>query len=164
MPYQWTDTPEGPIVLTLSAHNSLTPKGFVLMISLTAALISLPLVSVLGTALLWWMLPFLMAAVAALWYALRRSNRDRQISEVLGRQGDELTLTQQPGRGRAVSWTCNVYWVRAQMHKTGGPVEHYVTLSGAGRTVEIGRFLSEDERKTLYTELVQYLSGGARPD
>lgn len=157
MPYRWTDTPEGPVVLTLTAHNSLSPKGFALMIGLTSALIALPLVSVLGTALLWWMLPFLMAAVAALWFALLQSNRDRQISELLERQGDELTLTHWPARGNAVSWTCNLYWVRVEMHKTGGPVEHYVTLTGAGRTVEIGRFLSEDERVSLFEELTNYL-------
>ena len=157
MPYQWTDTPKGPVVLTLSAHNSLSSKGFALMIGLTSALIALPLVSVLGTSLLWWMLPFLVAAVTALWFALRQSNRDRQISEVLKRDGDELTLTHQPAKGRAVTWACNLYWVRVEMHKTSGPVEHYVTLTGSGRTVEIGRFLSEDERISLFEELTQYL-------
>lgn len=158
MPYDWTDTPEGPVVLTLSAHNSLTPKGFALMISATAGLIALPLVSVLGTALLWWLLPFLAAAVAALWFALRRSQRDRQVHEVLQRQGDELTLVHQPARGASQSWQCNIYWVRAELHPKGGPVEHYVTLTGAGRQVEIGRFLSEPERVSLFEELSAYLS------
>ena len=39
------------------------------------------------------------------------------------------------------------------MHKTGGPVPNYVTLSGKGREVEIGAFLSEDERVSLFGEL-----------
>jgi len=39
------------------------------------------------------------------------------------------------------------------MHETGGPVPHYVTLSGNGREVEIGAFLSEDERVELFSEL-----------
>jgi uncharacterized membrane protein len=39
------------------------------------------------------------------------------------------------------------------MHEAGGPVEHYLTLKGAGREVEIGAFLSEDERKALHGEL-----------
>ena len=30
---------------------------------------------------------------------------------------------------------------------------HYVTLCGKGREVEIGAFLSEDERVSLYDEL-----------
>jgi uncharacterized membrane protein len=38
-------------------------------------------------------------------------------------------------------------------YDTDGPVPHYVTLQGAGREVEIGAFLSEDERCALYDEL-----------
>ena len=34
----------------------------------------------------------------------------------------------------------------------------YVTLNGNGREVEIGAFLSEDERKSLYEELRSELS------
>jgi len=124
VPYQWTETPKGPVVLTLSAHNSLPPHGFVLMIGLTAALITLPMLAVLGTVLLWGLLPFLAGTVGALWFALRRNQADRQVHETLERQADELTLTHQPARGEAVSWTCNLYWVRAELHKTGGPVEN----------------------------------------
>jgi uncharacterized membrane protein len=39
------------------------------------------------------------------------------------------------------------------MHPKGGPVPNYVTLSGNGREVEIGAFLSEEERKALYDDL-----------
>jgi uncharacterized membrane protein len=39
----------------------------------------------------------------------------------------------------------------------GGPVENYVTMRGNGRTVEIGAFLSPDERLDLYRELMQLL-------
>lgn len=40
---------------------------------------------------------------------------------------------------------------------------HYVTLSGAGREVEIGAFLSEDERKELYAELSEKVRRIATP-
>ena len=68
-----------------------------------------------------------------------------------------------PG-GRVQEWDCQSYWAKAQMHPTGGPVAHYITLKGKGREVEIGAFLSEDERKALYAELVDALSMAARPD
>ena len=144
-------------MLTLTAHNSLSPKGFVLMISLTAGLIALPLVSVLGTTLLWWMLPFLLGAVAALWTALKRSYRDRQVHEVLERHGDVLTLTHHPSRGAPLTWDCNIYWARAEIHAKGGPVDHYIVLSGNGRAVELGRFLSAEERESLFEEVTDYL-------
>ena len=38
-----------------------------------------------------------------------------------------------------------------------------MTLTGNGRTVEIGSFLSEDERKQLYVELDDFLRDNATP-
>lgn len=157
MPYRWTETPNGPVVLELSAHNALTPRGFAWMIGLTAGMISLPLFSLLGTVLLWWLLPFLAAAVGALWWALKRSHRDRAISEVLERAGDELTLRHRPAKGAVQTWSCNIYWTGVHLHEKGGPVEAYVTLTGNGRMAEIGRFLSEDERRLLFSELSEYV-------
>jgi uncharacterized membrane protein len=39
------------------------------------------------------------------------------------------------------------------MHNTGGPVPSYLTLRGAGREVELGAFLTQDERVTLERDL-----------
>ena len=158
MPYHWTDTPEGPEVQTLTAHRSLPPKGFAAVILFAAIMLTLPLMGVLGTVAVWWLLPFFGAAVWALWAALQRSYRDGEVSEVLTRAGDMLCLTHQPVRGETKSWECNVYWIRPGLHALGGPVPNYLTLSGNGRTVELGRFLSEDERKALYGELKSYLA------
>jgi uncharacterized membrane protein len=157
MPYHWSDTPDGPLVLSLTAHRSLPPKGFAAVILITVAFLALPLISVLGTAVLWWMLPFLGAAVWALWAALRRSYRDGEVSEALTRSGDILTLTHSPARGADLSWSCNVYWAKVEAHQQNGPVPNYLTLSGNGRQVELGRFLSEDERKELFVEMQSYL-------
>jgi uncharacterized membrane protein len=44
------------------------------------------------------------------------------------------------------------------LHPKGGPIPNYVTLSGNGREVEIGSFLSEPERLSLYDELSKLLN------
>ena len=61
--------------------------------------------------------------------------------------------------GPAQLWEANAHWVRLNVHASGGPVPHYVTLNGNGREVEIGAFLSEDERVALGRELGACLSG-----
>ena len=45
-----------------------------------------------------------------------------------------------------------------------GPLPNYVTLSGNGREVEIGAFLSEDERKSLFKELKSALASYHNPE
>ncbi|AWI84859.1 hypothetical protein CEW88_13800 [Alloyangia pacifica] len=164
MPYRWTPAPDDTGgELTLWPHQSLSAKGFVTFIGIFFFMALIPFYGLLGTHLLWALLPFMLAALGGIWYALRRNERDRQIVEVLTLSPQITQLLRQNPRGAAQDWQCNTYWVTAQMHETGGPVPHYVTLKGAGREVEIGAFLSEEERKTLYLELSDRLRHLARP-
>ena len=117
MPYQWLPSPsdDAPPRLRLRPHGSLSAPGFVWFIGATALLIALPALTVLGSKVLWGLLPFLLGAVAAIWLALRKNQRDRHVS--------------------------------------GGPVPDYLTLAGGGREVEIGAFLTPEERRHLEDEL-----------
>jgi len=138
-------------------HQSLQPRGYARVIGAAFVLVLVPLLSVLGSVALWGLLPFLMAAVGGLWLALDRSRHNAQVCEVLTLTDDRAHLIRRNPRGSVQEWDCNRYWARPEIHERGGPVPHYVTLSGAGRKVEIGAFLSEDERMALYDELVTAL-------
>ncbi len=159
MPYEWTDNiaDAGREELRLWPHQSLPPKGFAAFVLATATLITLPLMPLLGTVLLWGLLPFLAIAVAGIWFALSKSYKDRQIVEVLTLTDDHAHLRRQNPKGDVQEWDCNRYWANPELHEKGGPVPYYVTLNGAGRTVEIGSFLSEGERKSIYEDLVRAL-------
>ena len=157
MPCKWIpQTDSATSALRLWPHRSLTSAGFVWFIGVTAALLALPLLTQLGTAGLWVLLPFLGAAVGGIWLALRLSNRT---------DSEELTLSptavrlvrHSPGRQDQV-WQANPYWVQAGLHPTGGPVPDYLTLSGAGRVVELGAFLTADERRDLHAVLLKRLN------
>ena len=156
MPYSWTRTPT-ETRLEAWPYRSLPKKGFVIVITLLFGLISLPLLAVLGTVILWGLLPFALAAVGALWWGLQRSYKDGEILEELTISSDHLHLSRQHPREPLKTFECNPYWVSVYMHQTGGPVPFYVTLKSKGREVEIGAFLSEDERRALYGELSDVL-------
>ncbi|WP_375690481.1 DUF2244 domain-containing protein [Pseudooceanicola sp. LIPI14-2-Ac024] len=161
MPYEWSETRRH---LTLWPHRSLPRGGFVVVIAVTFVLIMIPLFAVLGTMLLWGLLPFGLGAVAALWYGLRLSYRSGEIVETLEITPETTALRRRNPDGSEQGWDCNTYWARAEMHRTGGPVPWYVTLTGNGRTVEIGSFLSEDERRALYGELASELAAQRATD
>ena len=144
-------------IIEVWPYNSLKPKGFVLFLGSTFVLISFPLLNVLGTTVFWGLLPFLLLAFMGVWFALRRSLNDRQILEQLILSKDEIALIRQNPNGEHKRWVCSPYWAKLKIYKTEGPVANYITLTGNGREVELGAFLTEDERTTLYEELEHLL-------
>ncbi|MCM2562356.1 DUF2244 domain-containing protein [Lutimaribacter sp. EGI FJ00015] len=158
MPYRWTVQTPTARRLELWPHRSLPRRGFAAFILGTFTLITIPLYPLLGTFVLWGILPFMLLAVGGIWWALERSYRDGEILEVLTLDPETIHLSRSAHKVAQKEWQANSYWVRAEMHQTGGPVPYYVTLKGNGRTVEIGAFLSEEERRSLYGELASALS------
>ena len=143
--------------IELWPYNSLKPKGFAFFFGATFALLALPLFSVLGTKVFWGLFPFLFLTLTGIWFALRKSLRDRQILEQLTLYKDELVLIRQDPNGEQKEWVCSPYWAKLRMYDKEGPVANYITLSGNGREVELGSFLGEDERKELFHELNRLL-------
>lgn len=163
MPYLWHDHPAAPEQsgavlheLVVWPHRALTPGGFVWFISITVALIALPLLAVLGSPVLWGLLPFIVAAVGGVWLALRAAWRKGETREVLRLTPALLDLTRHdPGREDR-QWRANPYWVRLALRRDG-PVSDYLTLSADGREVELGAFLAPEERRALHDDLQRRL-------
>ena len=158
MPYEWLPPSDRAQEVHLWPYRSLPKAGFVWFIGGTAAMIALPLIAVIGSPVLWGVLPFLLAALAAVWWALQRSYRDAEIVEDLVLTPDRVTLTRFGPRGRRQDWDANPHWVRLTLHPKGGPVPNYLTLKGEGREVELGAFLTEAERIALRAEVQARLS------
>ncbi|WP_066705452.1 DUF2244 domain-containing protein [Celeribacter ethanolicus] len=170
MPYLWTpphDTvPTGspetgtPLWrLELWPYRSLKGKGFSAAIWIMFGGGLIPIVPFIGTMAFWVLLGFMLIALTALWTALRRSDRDRLHEEMLI-WPDRVTLTHWPEKGAPLTWEANPYWVRLSLNTEDGKVENYITLKGAGdhREVELGAFLSPEERKVLHGNLTRVLA------
>ncbi|MQY43151.1 DUF2244 domain-containing protein [Epibacterium sp. SM1969] len=154
MPFEWTKPTTAPEAeLHLWPHQSLTPEGYVAVIATAAGLLILPLSIALGSLLIWGLLPFLLLALFGLKWALDLNRKHAQILEVLTLGDTDAQLTRYGPANKIQSWNCNRHWVQVKMHDKTGPVPNYVTLQGAGREVEIGAFLSEEERESLFEEL-----------
>ncbi|SPH18490.1 hypothetical protein DEA8626_02029 [Defluviimonas aquaemixtae] len=169
MPYEWVRRPNGApeqsgalsleprAELHLWPFRSLPRRGFVLFIAVTAAMLAIPLVAVLGTVVLWGLLPFMVAAVMGVWWALSRSYREGELVEILTVASDRIEIVRRAPDGAEKRWSANLYWVSVQLYPSGGRVPNYLTIKGEGREIELGAFLSEEERQTLAEELRQVL-------
>ena len=172
MPVEWlTRTEEAPAQsgafsyrggrpyarLRLWPHRSLPLTGFAGIMAFCGLMFLVPLAPLIGTPVFWGLLPFLLAAMAALYLFIMRNYRDGQLVEDLTIWSDRLALERTNPRGPAQSWEGNPHWVRLRIHEKGGPVSQYLTLSGSGREVELGAFLSPEEREGLFDDLDRLL-------
>ncbi|MGR3514925.1 MAG: DUF2244 domain-containing protein [Paracoccaceae bacterium] len=151
MPYAWSDTPEEN-KLTLWAHQSMTPGGFTWFMGATAVMLSLPLFALLGSAVAWVLMVFFLLTIAGTWRAITANQRARNIEEELRVTATTVNLEHRPAKGPALHWEANPHWVSVNL-RNDGPVENYLTLRGGGREVELGAFLTPEERAALYDEL-----------
>jgi len=156
MPYRWNKSTE-PRQLTVTSHQSMTPEGFVGFMAATFAMIAVPLIAVLGSPVLWALLPFFALAIWGLWFAINRNQCDATLTETLTLWSDRIELVRKEPRGSTKRWDANPHWVSVHLHPGEKPVEKYLTLRGGGREVEIGAFLSSDEREELHGDLLTVL-------
>ena len=156
MPYSWTESPEESR-LTLWPHQSMTPSGFSWFIGITAVMLSLPLLAVLGSAVAWVLMAFFLATIAATWRAITANQKARSTLEQLRLTETRVDLEHRPPVGPSLMWEANPHWVTVNL-RNDGPVEKYLTLRGGGREVELGRFLTPEEREALYRELSDLIS------
>lgn len=174
MPVSWTITPKAPGVapgafalsgrdgaeyrLVLRPNLSMGPLGFARMILLSATFLALPMLAVLGTPVVWGLLPFAGLALWGLWYALSRNSAERRaLHEELRLTRDILQVTRVNPRSAPQHWQTNPYWVSVTLREKGPPIENYLTLSGDGREIELGAFLSPEERAVVYDDLSRAL-------
>ncbi len=109
----------------------------------------------------WGMLPFVLATAGLLWLGLRRSDRDRLgLSEELTLWRDELRVERREPGGRCLRWSAEPLKVRLRLRP--GPIENYLTLTGGGREIELGAFLSPPERIALMDEIEAALTRAIR--
>lgn len=134
----------------------MTPEGFSWFIGATAALLVLPLLPVLGSPVLWVLLGFFLVALAGVWTAIRMNQRGRSLREELTLSDGRVYLKHLPTKGPVLEWEANPYWVTVHL-RDDGPVEKYLTLRGNGREVELGSFLSPQEREGLFNDLTRLL-------
>lgn len=178
MPYEWLKDSGAPDLsgatfrsgdgtverLHLWPNRALSGRGFAVVIGLAAGLVLVPLLATLGSPVLWGLLPFLMIPVGGLWYAIRRNWRDGQMIEELSLTPDRITLARHNPDGTTLRWEANPFWTELRLRAEGGPVEHYLTLRGGGREVELGAFLSPEERLAIHAELSARLAALRRPN
>tara|TARA_R110000751_G_scaffold63149_8_gene130591 strand:- start:42 stop:590 length:549 start_codon:yes stop_codon:yes gene_type:complete len=138
--------------VTLWPNLSLGRRGYRIVMGGAATMLSLPMIALAGSKVALGLLPFVLGALGALGWFLRRNARDLSLHERLRLWPDLMAVERHEPSGRVLRWQANPHWVRLKLHPDGRP-QNYLTLKGGGREIELGAFLSPEEREDLAEQI-----------
>ncbi len=150
-PVERDDPPEWEI--TLWPNRSLGRTGFRVTMMIAAIGFAIPVLPFIWAGGFWVLLPFVLAALLALGLAFKANNRHGQMREHVCLWKDLIAVERHEANGQIKRWRCNPYWMRTKLVADGGPVDNYLTLIGADREIELGAFLSPEERLALRADI-----------
>ena len=148
-PFERTDEPVYHV--TLWPNRSLNAVGFrntMIIVIVGSAIGIAPVFMATGNL---WILLFAIIPVATLYFLFMRNYRDGRLTEELRIYPNVIAVERREPSGEIHRWQANPYWVKVKLQDAH--VEHYLTLEGNQRTIELGAFLSPEERLTLKAEI-----------
>jgi uncharacterized membrane protein len=141
-------------VLELSPRCSLTPKTARIFIGLVAAP-TFAIAFFFTSQGFWPVLPFAGLEIGLLAWAVRASMRSGLERETITVTQDSVIVRHSDRRG-VQSAVFPRHWSRVTLHAPLAALHpHRLILESHGRACEVGRFLTEDERRSLAVRLQQ---------
>ena len=137
-------------------HRSLSPRGFVILMAVicTISFITGVIFTLKGA---WPVLGFLSLNVVAVYWAFRQNYKDAKIFETIKLTADHLVLERVYPSGRHQSFEYNPFWVQVgiEEHSSGATK---MRLTSHGKSINFGKFLSDDERREFVHVLRQEIN------
>lgn len=144
--------------VTLWPHRSLKPDGFRTLMWFSGAAMALPILALSGTPAALLLAPYAALALFALWVFFKINYRSGRTTEELRLWPDAIAVERRNPGGKVLRWAANPYWIDIDVEDTKA-IQRYLTLRGAGRRIELGAFLTPDERSALAEELRTRIAG-----
>ena len=149
-PSQAQDKP-GSFHAVLTQHRSLSPQGFILLMTLVGGISFVAGMVFLITGA-WPVFGFFGLDVLLIYVAFKLNYRAARAYETVDLTPDAFTLTCVDAAGRAQQVGLNPYWARVNLREWPDG-RTMLSVVAQGREVVLGRFLTDDERRDLATTL-----------
>ena len=153
----------------LTPHRSLSPRGFLLLMS---GICTLSFAGGLAFFLAgaWPVIGFLGADVLLIYLAFKINYRRARLVERLHLTRDRLTVSRTWPGGRSASWEFQPSWLQVicdapqdTRRGPGTPADCPLVLRSHGRSLSVGSFLTCEERRDLAAALRDALSRAQQP-
>jgi len=142
--------------IVLYPHRSLSPKGFLmLMLCIVFVSFSIGIFFMLKGA--WPVLGFFGLDVILIYIAFKINYHEAKQYESIKLWENNLVIKKRLHNGRPNVWKFNPYWVRLEIKENESRLSN-LNLSSHGKTISIGSFLSNEEKKKIASTLTLHLN------
>jgi uncharacterized membrane protein len=143
--------------IDLAPHCSLSPRGAIVFFGLVC-LFTFGIAAVFTVLGFWPVLPFAGAEMLVLAWALKSSMDRRFERESIDISENEIVVEYARGTPRRVVFPR--HWARVKIRRPNSPLHRgQLVIESHGRTHEVGKFLTEEERRQLAAELRRLIGG-----
>jgi len=143
--------------IDLAPHCSLTPRGAGVFFGLVC-LVTLGIAAVFTVLGFWPVLPFAGAEILLLAWALKSSMDRRFERESIDISDAEIVVEYSRGSPQRVVFPR--HWARVKIRRPKSPLHRgQLVIESHGRAHEVGKFLTEEERRQLAAELRRLIGG-----
>ena len=146
------NSPQRAAQFVLHPHRSLSPRGFMILMSALGAVSFIAGVAfcMIGA---WPVMGFFGLDVALIYFAFKLNYKSGRAYETIDLTPDLLTLTRvQPGGGKQ-SFEVNPYWARVSLTTDRPDGRTSLRIVAQGRELLLGQFLTDDERRDFANAL-----------
>ncbi len=140
---------EEPLLsLTIWPHRSCDRKTFILILFIISFILIIPSFLFLSLSFAISILPFSLLSIFLFFFVGNKNFNDALLIEKLKIYPKKIILERKEPNNEIKKWHSNPYWTKVNIYNNG-PVESYLTLKGNGKEVELGSFLTPEERINL---------------
>ena len=139
-------------------NRSLSSEGTLVVFVILVIGLVIPIVPFLGSEVGITLTLFSGFTLYLFLFLLEKSFQSGQLYEEIKISSGKIEITHKEKNKKKLTWEGNPFWTKVVMEEKANKVENYLTIREKGRHIELGAFLSPDERINLKNEIQNALA------
>ena len=155
----WGDTNEAPFInIRLVPNRSLNSNGTKVVFAVIACGFLLPIIPFIGSPIGTTLTIFSGLTFYLFLTLLQKNFQQGSTFEEILISKRKIKVVHQEKNKEQLTWECNPYWTKVHLDINNPRLKNYLTLAGKGKRIELGAFLSPEERLELRDEIQNALA------
>ena len=155
----WDDGVDAPFVkIRLAPNRSLDSYGTKVVFAIIACGFLLPIIPFIGSPVGTTLTIFSGLTFYIFLTLLQKNFQQGTTFEEILISKNKIVVVHQEKNKAQLSWECNPYWTKVHLDANNPKLKNYLTLAGKGKHIELGAFLSPDERLELRNRIQNALA------